>query len=104
MYQSVIRRTSGYRVIDNYNEIPIFSVISSIGGFNYEENEKKEIKQFCCSFGEKETYIEKFLKVKEIESEMQKQNFDYSFEFTKGRAIFWYQPKITKQNHYYNFT
>ena len=53
--------------------------------------------QFLCSFENVESYVEKFLLIKDIEQQLTDLNYSYFVKFMGDKAIFWCQPQNKKQ-------
>jgi hypothetical protein len=78
-------------------ESPLTSIVSTVGGkvmdsqeFNYGQNMYQQI---FCNFENNETFVEKFLMIKDVEQELDKLNCNYFVEFEGAKAIFWCQQK-----------
>ena len=54
---------------------------------------EKLYRQVICSFENTESYVEKFLLIKEIEQELNNFNYIYLIELERDKAIVWFQQK-----------
>ena len=61
-------------------------VISSNG--NVTETDEP-FQQYFCDFKENDSFVEKFLLIKEVENELKRQNLKYYVHFVGQKAIFW---------------
>lgn len=50
-------------------------------------------RQVFCSFENAESYVEKFLLIKEIEQELKNFDYIYLMELERDKAIVWFQQK-----------
>ena len=65
---------------------------------NKEMNFEKRNQQFLCPFGNLESYVEKFLLIKNIERKLTDLNYNYMVEFEGNKAVFWCQQRSHLNN------
>ena len=68
-----------------------WSIVSTVGGKITGIHAEKQYKKCFCSLEKAESYVEKFLLIKDIEQELTNLNYVYFLEFEVDKAIFWYQ-------------
>lgn len=70
---------------------PNFCIVSTIGGKIQCIRADKLYQKFCCNLENAESFVEKFLLIKDIEQELASFNSDYFLELERNKAIFWFQ-------------
>lgn len=68
-----------------------WSIVSTVGGKITGIHAEKQYKKCFCSLENAESYVEKFLLIKDIERELTNFNCVYFLEFEVDKAIFWFQ-------------
>ena len=87
-----------FRPISKKNN-KIWTVVSKVGDNNKEMNvERKLNQQFLCSLENVESYVEKFLLIKNIERKLTNLNYNYMVQFEGNKAVFWCQQRSNLNN------
>ena len=72
-----------------------WSIVSTVGGKITGIHAEKQYQKYFCPLGNAESFVEKFLLIKDIEQELTNFNWAYFLELEVDKAIFWFQGPIT---------
>lgn len=97
-FERLEARRCSFRQISKKN-YKMWTVVSKVCDNHKEINvEKKSNEQFLCPLGNVESYVEKFLLIKNIERKLTNLNYNYMVEFEGSKAVFWCQQRGNLNN------
>lgn len=84
-----------YRSLRPCGEFPLDGIVSMLGGKITSHldftAERTPVQQICCNLDSSDSFVERFLAIKEVEQELETIGCPYMMEFEGSKAIFWCQ-------------